>query len=103
MGPLLYPKHVDTHGEREGYIAFTEAVASKPVLEAKRWMGGIRRKLQDPNRVPGPGLSVDRLDAYADHFANVFNSETWKAPPLSQRITAHKGLGFTYHTAFQSL
>ena len=36
--------------KREGFIAFTDAVASKPIAEAKRWMSSIRRRLQDPNR-----------------------------------------------------
>ena len=82
--------------KREGFLAFTEAVASKPVAEAKKWMSSIRRRLQDPNREPGPGLSVDRLDTYAEHFAKVFSSETWKAPEHGQRITATKDLGLTH-------
>ena len=78
--------------KRKGFIAFTEAVASKPVSEAKRWMSSIRRRLLDPDRVPGPMLSVDKLDTYADHFACVFSSETWKGPRNSQRMTAVEDL-----------
>ena len=89
--------------KREGFIAFIDAVASKPIAEAKRWMSSIRRRLQDPNRVPGPGLSTNRLEAYADHFAGIFSSETRKSLQDSQRITPTKDLGLTYRDLIKAV
>ena len=89
--------------KREGFIAFTDAVASNPIAEAKRWMSSIRRRLQDPNRVPGQGLSTSRLEAYADYFAGIFSSETRKSLPDSQRITSTKDLGLTYRDLIEAV
>ena len=66
-------------------------------------MNSIRRRLQDPSRVPGPGLTVDKLDIYANHFAQVFGSETWQDPPDSKRRTATGDLGLTYNELFEAV
>lgn len=59
--------------KRKGFISFSEAVAPKPISEAKKWMSSIRQRPLNPDRVPRPSLSVDKLDVYADNFACVFS------------------------------
>ena len=81
--------------KRAGFVAFTDAVASKPVSEAMRQISSIRRRLQDPTRSPGPGLTVDQLDSYADHFAQVFGESTWNYPP-NEKIVVGKDTWLTY-------
>ena len=66
-------------------------------------MSSIRRRLQDPSRVPGPGLTVDELDIYANHFAQVSRSEIWQGPPDSKRRTATGDLGLTYNELFEAV
>ena len=53
--------------------------------------------------MPGPGPSADKLDAYADYFAQVFRSDTWRSPPDSKRITSTEDLGLTYHELFEAM
>ena len=84
-------------------MGFADDMGSKPVTEAMRQMSSIKRRLQDPSRVPGPGLSTDKLDAYADHFAQVFRSDTWQGPPDSESITSTEDLGLIYHELFEAV
>ena len=88
--------------KRQGFVAFADDMASKPVTEAMRQMSSIKRRLQDPSRVLGPGLSTDKLDAYADYFAQVFRSDTWQGPPVSERTIFTKNLGLSYHELFEA-
>ena len=78
-------------------------MASKSIAEAKRWMSNIRRRLQYPNRVPGSGLSTNRLEAYTDHFAGIFSSETRKSLPDSQRIAPIKDLGLKHRDLIEAV
>ena len=89
--------------KRTGFISFTECVASKSLPEAMRQMSSIRRRHQNPKCAPGPGLSVDRLDTYADHFSEVFSSHVWKEPADSERIKVVKDAGFTYQQLSQAI
>ena len=89
--------------KRSGFTAFTESVASKPLPEAMRQISSIRRRLQDPNRAPGQGLVVDKLDTYADHFSQVFSSHLWKEPSGSERIKVTKTTGFSYQRFSQAI
>ena len=89
--------------KRQGFVAFADDMASKPVTEAMKQMNSIKRRLQDPSRVPGPGLSTDKLDAYADHSARVFRSDTWQGPPDSERVTSTEDLGLTHHGPFEAV
>ena len=68
-----------------------------------RQLSRIRRRLQDPSRVPGPGLTVDKLNIYANHFAQVFRSETWQEPPDSKRRTGTGDLGLAYNELFEAV
>ena len=87
--------------KRQGFVVFADDMASKPVTEAVRQMNSIKRRLQDPGRVPGPGPSTDKLDAYANHFAQVYRSDAWQGPPDSERITFTEDLGLAYHELFE--
>ena len=84
-------------------MAFADDVASKPVAEAMRQMSSIKRKLQDPSRVPGPRLSADKLDVCADHFAQVSRSDTWQGPADSERVTSTEDMGLTYHELLEAV
>lgn len=81
--------------KRAGFVAFTDAVGSKPVTEAMRQINSIRRRLQDPTGTPGPGLTVDKLDTYADHIAQVFGESSWIGPP-NEDIVVGKAPWLTY-------
>ena len=70
--------------KRQGFVAFADGMVSKSLPEAMRQMSSIKRRVQDPGRVPGPGLSVDNLNAYADYFARTFRSERGKAHPIAK-------------------
>ena len=89
--------------KRRGFVTFADDIASKPVTEAMKQMSSIKRRLQDPSRVPGPGLSTDKLDAYAEYFAQVFRSDTWQCPPDSKRITSTEDMGLTYCELFEAV
>ena len=66
---------------------------SGPVTEAMRQMSSIKRRLQDPSRVPGPGLSTDKLDAYADHFAQVFGQTRGRVHPIAKGLPLQRTWG----------
>ena len=82
--------------KRTGFLAFAEEVAAKPHSEIIRQMSSIRRRLLDPSRVPGPGLTPDKLDIYASFFAQIFSSDTRKDFLSVERIAPRKELGLTY-------
>ena len=68
-----------------------------------RQISSIRRRLQDPARIPGPGLSVDKLDTYADHFAQVFCESEWAAPSCEEEISASNDLRVTHHQLLRAM
>ena len=82
--------------KRTSFLAFTEEVTAKPHSEIIRQMSSIRRRLQDPGRIPGPELTPDKLDIYASFFAQIFSSDTRKDFPSDERIAPRKELGLTY-------
>ena len=51
--------------KRQGFVALASDMASKPAPGVMRQMSGIKRRLQNLSRMPGPGLSTDKLGAYA--------------------------------------
>ena len=78
-------------------------MASKPITEAMRQMCSIERRLYVFGRVPSPGLSTDKSNVRADHFVQVFRSETWKGAPDSKRIISAEDLGLTYHEFLEAV